>query len=120
MMIYPLPDLLDKISIVKIKTERTDEPECKKEIAYLMDNLPDYGFAEANTYITRLHEINGKIWDLEADIRKGKDGELGLEEIGRRTIKIRGLNKIRISIKNEIVEKTNTGFKDIKINHAST
>jgi hypothetical protein len=118
-MIYPLPDLLDKISIVQLKTERTDEDECRRELHYLMDNLPDYAFAESEAYIIRLYEVNGKIWDLEADIRKGKDDELGLEEIGRRTIKIREFNKKRICIKNEIVEKTKTGFKDIKVNHAS-
>jgi hypothetical protein len=120
MLIYPLPDLLDKISIVRLKTERTDETECKKEIAFLMENLPSYAFSESDEYIARLYEVNGKIWDLEADIRKGKEGEMSLEEIGRRTLNIRNFNRIRISIKNEIVEKTKTGFKDIKINHAST
>ena len=119
MLTYPLSDLIDRISIVKLKTERTDEEECRKELAYLMEHLPEYNFPEAEEYINKLHEVNGKIWHLEADIRKGKDAELGLEEIGRRTLKIRGFNKIRVGFKNEIVDKTKTGFKDIKVNHAS-
>ena len=69
--------------------------------------------------LKKLYEVNGKIWDLEADIRKGKEGELGLEEVGRRAIEIRNLNKTRISIKNEITEVTGSGFKDVKVNHAS-
>jgi len=69
--------------------------------------------------LERLYDINGKIWDLESDIRKGKEGELGLEEVGRRAIMIRELNKKRISVKNQITEETNMGFKDVKMNHAS-
>jgi hypothetical protein len=56
---------------------------------------------------------------MEADIRQGKDNLLNLEEVGRRALGIRNINKFRIRIKNEIVEKTNKGFKDIKVNHGS-
>ena len=71
-------------------------------------------------YVNKLKEINGKIWDLESDIRKGKEQELGLEEIGRRALKIRDLNKIRVGYKNEMVKKYGEGFEDIKINHGSS
>jgi hypothetical protein len=71
-------------------------------------------------WIDRLYELNGRIWDLEFDIRRGRDGELGLEEIGRRAIAIRGINKERVGVKNEIVVATGRGFRDIKMNHAST
>jgi hypothetical protein len=54
------------------------------------------------------------MWTLEADLRKGKEGELGLEEVGRRAIAIRDLNKQRVTLKNSISK-----FKDIKINHVS-
>jgi hypothetical protein len=57
---------------------------------------------------------------MESDIRKGLDDNLGLEEIGRRAIKIRETNKIRVSIKNEISRKTKSGFEDVKINHISS
>jgi predicted RNA-binding protein with TRAM domain len=114
-----LPDLLDKISILQLKVERIQEDSCKQELAYLMQQLPEYGFAEAEEFINRLRSVNGRIWDMESDIRKGKEHELGLEEVGRRALGIRNLNKFRIRIKNEIVEKTNKGFKDVKINHGS-
>jgi hypothetical protein len=71
-------------------------------------------------WIERLYELNGQIWDLEHDIRKGLEGELGLEEVGRRAIMIRGINKQRVAVKNEIVEATGKGFRDIKMNHASS
>ena len=65
-----------------------------------------------------LYDINGQIWDLEADIRNGKEGLLGLEEVGRRALKIRDLNAERIRLKNEIA-KEHGGFVEYKHNHAS-
>ena len=56
--------------------------------------------------------MNGKIWDLESDIRKGKEGELGLEEVGRRAIAVRELNKIRVGYKNDIVDMFKEGIID--------
>jgi hypothetical protein len=119
MLIYPLSDLLDRLSIVKLKVERIGEDSCKKEYEALTNELKEYNFNESEDFINRLYEINGKIWDLESDIRKGKENELGLEEVGRRAIAIRGLNKIRVGIKNEVVIKSNSGFVDVKMNHAS-
>jgi len=119
MIEFPLPDLLDKISILQLKVEKIGEESCKQELKYLMDNLSDYKFDECDKYIKRLRSVNNRIWEMEADIRSGKEGSLSLEEVGRRAIGIRNLNKFRIRIKNEIVEKTNKGFKDIKINHGS-
>jgi hypothetical protein len=119
MVEFPLPDLLDKISILQLKVERIKEESCKQELDYLMKELPDYGFPEAEEYINRLRSVNDRIWTMESDIRMGREKELGLEEVGRRALGIRNLNKFRIRIKNEIVEKTNKGYKDVKINHGS-
>ena len=118
----PLPELLDRLVIVRLKAERIKEEEKEKELEFYMTELEEYrkkGFIIKDEWLERLYDVNGKIWDLEADIRKGKEGELGLEEVGRRAILIRNLNKIRISIKNEITEVTGSGFKDVKVNHAS-
>ena len=118
----PLPELLDRLIIVRLKAERIGDKEKEKELEFYMKELEDYkkkGFVIKDEWLKSLYEVNGKIWDLEADIRKGKEGELGLEEVGRRAIEIRNINKIRISIKNEITEATGSGFKDVKVNHAS-
>lgn len=118
----PLPELLDRLVIVRLKAERIKDREKERELAFYIKELEYYkkkGFVIKDEWIERLYDVNGKIWDLEADIRKGKEGALGLDEVGRRAILIRNLNKIRISIKNEITEATGSGFKDVKINHAS-
>jgi hypothetical protein len=89
----------------------------------LLKEIEDYRQKDSefiNHKINQLIEINGMIWDLESDIRKGREGELGLEEVGRRAIKIREFNKIRVGYKNDVVEVFGEGYKDIKMNHASS
>lgn len=66
-----------------------------------------------------LLKANGDIWTLESDIRQGKEGELGLEEVGRRALAIRDLNAGRIKIKNQLNEHFKEGFEEVKVNHAS-
>jgi uncharacterized protein YxjI len=120
-MEYPISEILDRYSIALLKKERLqiDNDQELSDLSVEIDN-----YRKINTvvdeYIINLKEINGKIWDLEFDIRKGKEGELGLEEVGRRALLIRENNKIRVGYKNDIVEIFNVGYKDIKMNHVSS
>ncbi|VVB80136.1 Uncharacterised protein [uncultured archaeon] len=121
-MEMPLPEILDRMSILKLKIERIGEPHLKLEMSEYEKALEEFeskGVKIDPAWIKTLHEINGKIWDLESDVRRGKENELGLEEVGRRAIAIRELNKKRISVKNQVVEETGLGFRDVKMNHAS-
>ena len=45
--------------------------------------------------------------------------EMPLDEIGKRAIAIREINRIRIGATNEINRLTNSGYKEVKIHHAS-
>ena len=122
MMEIPLAELIDRYSIMRLKMERIGDPNLKKEFETLQLSINKYrerGIKVDDGWLNKLYEINGKMWDLEHDIRKGKENELGLEEVGRRALLIRDLNKQRVSVKNEIAEITGSGFKDIKMNHAS-
>ena len=69
--------------------------------------------------VDRLSIINLKIWHLESAIREGQEEGLGLEEVGRRALQIRDLNKERIALKNALNEPTGEIFKDAKVNHVS-
>ena len=111
-MEMPLPEMLDRMSILKLKIERIGEPHLRKEMEEYkkaVEECEKKGIKIKEEWLKGLYEINGKIWDLESDIRKGKENELGLEEVGRRAIAIRELNKQRIAIKNKIVEETGLG-----------
>lgn len=113
----PISEIADRYSIAILKNERACANNLD-EIMFLNQELNKYeGILE---YINKLKDINGKIWDLESDIRKGKEVELGLEEIGRRALKIRDFNKIRVGYKNEMVKRYGEGFEDIKMNHGSS
>ncbi len=90
-------DIFDKWSILRMKARVLDNIgdeyiEIKKEIERydtgIFDSMAD------------LIEANSKIWILEADIRNGKD--MPLEEVGKRALQIRDINKMRIEAKNKI------------------
>ena len=121
-MEMPLAEVLDRLSILKLKVERINEPHLKKEqdsFNKAIQQFKNEGIKINDSWLNELYIINAKIWDLESDIRKGKEGELGLEEVGKRAILIRNLNRERVAIKNRIIEETGIGFKDVKVNHAS-
>ncbi len=115
-MKMPASEMADRLSIAILKHQRTPN-DMSEEIESYKSELQSY--QDWQSFVDKLTEINGKIWDLEADIRAGREGELGFEEVGRRAIAIRGLNKIRVGYKNEMVELYKEGFKDIKMNHGS-
>lgn len=119
-MKMPISEICDRYSIAILKKKRA-AADNDEEIHNLRTEIESYqrvGNLIYN-YIDQLVEINGRIWDLESDIRRGREGELGLEEVGKRALHIRDLNKQRVKCKNELVDIFNEGYKDIKINHAS-
>lgn len=128
-MELPLSEIIDRISIVKLKIERVGEAHLQKELeAYekALKELEDKGVEIKQEWIDELYEVNKGIWDLEWDVRKivnsrdvwdEAEKRVGLRELGRRALKVEELTKKRIAIKNKIVEETQSGFKDIKINH---
>ena len=128
-MRYPLDELLDKRSIILLKIDKIKDEELKER---LWKEFSDYTIAiweyikegfckieQIEEWHKELYEANGKIWELETDLRKGKEMELGFEEIGKRAIQIRNFNGIRVAIKSKVAEITGAGYKNIKVDHAS-
>lgn len=116
-------ELLDRISILTHKTQKIGPeiyPEYVKLTNELLFNFPLENIEEAIKGIRKLYELNGEIWKLEFDIRRGKEKQLGLTEVGRRAIAIRGWNGKRISEKNRLNKVFGEDeFMDIKKDHAS-
>ena len=107
-----LSDLIDRYTILLLKAERLQNEEINEELNECKGAIDKV----VSNWIETLYNINGQIWDLEADIRNGKEGKLGLEEVGHRALLIRDLNKKRIEMKNKI---SVNGFREIKIKHLS-
>ena len=66
-----------------------------------------------------LKRIHDEIWELEAELKTGREAELSLEEIGRRAIAIRDHNNKRVKLKNAMAEKLNCSVREIKKDHLS-
>lgn len=94
-------EILDRLSILILRAVHDKTP---KELTVF---LSEFNPKDAEILVGLL-EVNKKIWNLESEIRIGKEGKLGLKEIGRRALLIRNLNKKRVVLKGET-----------KINHAS-
>ena len=66
-------ELLDKISILKIKKARIKDDKklfnINKELIYLESKLYKHG-AEIEDYFQQLYEINSKLWDIENSKRR--------------------------------------------------
>tara|TARA_A100001515_G_scaffold142498_1_gene141446 strand:+ start:1130 stop:1558 length:429 start_codon:yes stop_codon:yes gene_type:complete len=125
----PISEIIDRYTITKLKTERTDE-DVSNELNSYREEIDKYKI-NVEEYIDRMYDINGTLWNYETQMRKLMDSknatgpivdanELPLEEIGKLALLVRDLNGTRNGLKSEIVEKFSEGFKDIKINYVKT
>lgn len=120
-MIMTIGEFIDRLSILTHKVQKVGEesyPEFIKYVEELLLDTPIEGFEEVIKCFRKLYQINGEIWKKESDIRKGKENELGLEEVGKRALAIRDQNNKRIAEQNRIIGIFG-GFKNIKKDHAS-
>lgn len=75
--------------------------------------------AEILLLVCKLQMINTDIWNLESEVRKGKEGRLGFEEVGRRALEIRNMNGERVKIINEMNIIFGDSRRELKNDHAS-
>lgn len=108
----PKAEVLDRLSILILKFINGIDG-ARAELSFY---AKEAGVGED---LLDLLRINSEIWQLEADIRKGVDLALPLEEIGRRAIAIRNKNRVRIEIKNRIASEAGECFFEIKKDHIS-
>lgn len=115
---YNLGDLVDRMTILTMKVYFGDEQSIS-EHRYLEQGMMAFRLpGKLITNIMRLQLMNRLIWELENEIRKGGEDKFGLEEVGRRAVRIRDLNKKRIEYKN-LINELAKGFKETKIAHRS-
>lgn len=116
---YPVAELADRCTIARLKYERIESEERVNFLAecdLYAEELKAYEGIEE--FMERLYEVNGLIWDQESEIRAGQLRGVSLEEVGRRALTIRDLNRKRVGIKGEIVDHYGEGFKDMKCNYS--
>jgi hypothetical protein len=120
-MNYSPGEIADKLTITCLKMIFSDDKfihvRFQTEVKKLMKEWKAF-LPRSNhwDYLFTLQSANLSIWRLESDIRNGNLKDL--EEIGRRAIRIRELNRTRISLKNEI-DKDYGIPPEVKIDHVS-
>lgn len=125
-----MSDVVDRWTILRMKARLTqDVSEELRALDFEVMRLlvskefTDYPF-ECLRAISQIMEANAKIWVLEASIRKEFEGDdlsaekLALEDIGRRALAIRNINRIRVQGKKELDTIFNND-PDVKVDHAS-
>ena len=113
-------ELLDKISILEIKSEKIKDPEKLKfindEYKILKDQLETNikNNSEIESLYNALKEINLKLWSIEDDKRLcEKNSDFG-EKFIKLSRDVHFLNDERSKIKLEINNKTGSKIREIK------
>ena len=113
-------ELLDKISILEIKSEKIKDPEKLNFIIdeynilknQLSENIKDY--KEIQSLYVSLKEINSKLWVIEDDKRLcEKNSDFG-EKFIKLSRDVHFLNDERAKLKLEINNRTGSKIKEIK------
>lgn len=114
---FPVIELLDRLAISEIKHEKTSNN--LEELSYYADQAKMFDLELIKEELSNLKKIHSEIWELEKELKSGKESDLTLEEIGRRAIIIRNKNNERIRLKNKMAEKLSCPIREIKKDHLS-
>ena len=106
-------ELLDKISILSIKSQHTTNQYVSKELQDLISIAKKHQIYD-DFYLTKLLSINHKLWKIEDDLRVlEKSQDFGGEFIDlARSVYI--TNDERAFIKKEINEKYKSTYQEVK------
>lgn len=107
-------ELLDKITILQIKSNHTDNEYVQKELQDLIQIAKDLEVYKSS-YLDLLFAVNSVLWDVEDKLRElEKFEDFGLDFIElARSVYI--TNDKRSRIKRQINEETGSHYKEIKL-----
>jgi len=115
--IFPVIEIVDRLAIAEVKFQRTGANA--EELAWYKNQAQHLDIQEIANEYESLKHIHNKIWELESELKTGRESDLDLEEIGRRAIAVRDHNNKRIALKNAMAEKLGCKVKEIKQDHLS-
>ena len=107
-------ELLDKISILQIKSQYTDNIYVTKELESLIEIAKEFKVFDFK-YFDQLLEVNQKLWKIEDELRvheKAQDFGDAFINLAR---SVYITNDKRSSIKKEINQKYNSSYREVKI-----
>lgn len=107
-------ELLDKITILQIKAEKTDNQYVHKELQDLLEIAKEFEVFDQE-YLRQLKEVNSKLWTIEDQLRdfeKIQRFDNNFIELAR---SVYITNDLRASIKKEINIKYNSTYQEVKL-----
>jgi hypothetical protein len=118
----PLHETVDRLSITALKLERLkgnkNYDAFQREYDFyskVVDAFRKDGIDVKDEWLADMKTANGRVWDREAAIRQGREGEFGLEEMGRRTLELRDIQmQERIPAKNKVAFAIKAPFFEVK------
>ena len=113
-----LGELVDKMTILKIKTERIKNQEkvslAEAEFYALKSTLEGLKLDGIETYFNELKTVNEKLWVIEDDIRNCEAQKDFGETFIQLARSVYITNDDRFRVKNSINMKYNSGIKEVK------
>jgi len=106
-------ELLDKISILSIKSQFTSNEYVKKELQDLIEIAQKHEVHD-ESYISQLFTINHKLWDIEDKLRVFEKKHIFDEDFIQFARLVYTYNDQRASIKKEVNEKYNSTYQEVK------
>lgn len=107
-------ELLDKISILQIKSKHTDSPYVTKELEYLTDVAQENGVYDESE-LNKLLEVNTKLWDIEDKLRELEKSGVFDDDFIHNARMVYITNDERSRIKKEINQHTNSELVEVKL-----
>jgi hypothetical protein len=106
-------ELLDKISILSIKSQHTDNSYVIKELQDLIEIAKEHQVYDA-PYVSQLLSINRKLWKIEDDLRVLEKSQSFNETFIELARSVYITNDERAQIKKEINEKYKSTYQEVK------
>ena len=117
-MIISIPvsvgELLDKISILSIKSQYTDNHYVSKELQDLIKIAQEHQVYDA-PYVSQLLSVNRKLWKIEDDLRVLEKSQIFNQDFIELARSVYKTNDQRATIKKEINEKYKSSYQEIKV-----
>jgi len=106
-------ELLDKISILSIKSQNTNNEYVTKELQDLIKIAKEHQVYDAS-YVSQLLTINRKLWEIEDDLRVLEKSQTFNQDFIELARSVYITNDKRASIKKEINEKYVSHYQEVK------
>lgn len=115
---FPIIELIDRYAICLVKNRRANHAN-EDEYNFYKQQINKFDLSLIDNHLQNLVNIHDEIWDLEKELKSGKEHLLSMEEIGFRAVKIRDKNNQRVALKNKIADILGCKVREIKVDHLS-